>query len=148
METWRSAASHLSWGLLAAITCTLLLLEGSASSQFAPSGGALLHGEQAAPPPPPPPPGEVAEPPADTTDGADATGTAEHEQVKHDVAGFDKTNFNGFFVQSRDGQFRLNIGAYSQLRYNLVWREIPRLASKDSPPASSWRAHASSLKGS
>ena len=125
METWRSAASHLSWGLLAAITCTLLLLEGSASSQFAPSGGALLHGEQAAPPPPPPPPGEVAEPPADTTDGADATGTAEHEQVKHDVAGFDKTNFNGFFVQSRDGQFRLNIGAYSQLRYNLVWREIP-----------------------
>ena len=43
MGTWRTAVSHLSWGLLAAITCTALLLEGSASAQFAPSGGALLH---------------------------------------------------------------------------------------------------------
>jgi hypothetical protein len=93
---------------LAAITCTALLLEGSASAQFAPSGGALLHSQEAAKPPPP-----------------DTEADAEEEQAKHDVAGFDKANFNGFFVQSRDGQFRLNIGAYTQFRYNLVWRETP-----------------------
>jgi hypothetical protein len=111
---------------LAAITCAALLLEGSASAQFAPSGGALLHSEKSAPPPPAPV--EGIDPPADTTDGADAADPAdvvEQEQVKHDIAGFDKANFNGFFVQSRDQQFRLNIGAYSQLRYNLVWRETP-----------------------
>jgi len=108
MGTWRTAVSHLSWGLLAAITCTVLLLEGSASAQFAPSGGALLHSEEATKPPPP----VTTEPP-------------EEEAVKYDIAGYDKGNFNGFFVQSRDGQFRLNIGGYSQLRYDLVWRETP-----------------------
>jgi len=122
MGTWGTSVLHLSWGLLAAITCAVLLLEGSASAQFAPSGGALLHSEQAAPPAPPV---VVTEPPADTTDGADASDAAEQEQVKHDIAGFDKANFNGFFVQSRDEQFRLNIGAYTQFRYNLVWRETP-----------------------
>ena len=108
MGTWRIAVSHLSWGLLAAISCTVLLLEGSASAQFAPSGGALLHSEEATKPPPP----VTTEPP-------------EEEAVKYDIAGYDKGNFNGFFVQSRDGQFRLNIGGYSQLRYDLVWRETP-----------------------
>mgnify|MGYP000088200237 CR=1 FL=1 len=33
-----------------------------------------------------------AQPPADTTDGADAADAAEQEQVKHDIAGFDKGN--------------------------------------------------------
>ena len=111
MGTWRTAVSHLSWGLLAAITCTALLLEGSAAAQFAPSGGALPHGEEAAKLPPP----VLTEPPVD----------AEDEQVKHDIAGFEKGNFNGFFVQSRNGEFRLNLGAYTQFRYNLVWRETP-----------------------
>ena len=122
MGTWRTAVSHLSWGLLAAITCTVLLLEGSASAQFAPSGGALLHSQEAEKPPPPE---VVTEPPADTTDEADAADAAEQEQVKHDIAGFDKANLNGFFVQSRNEEFRLNIGAYAQVRYNLVWRETP-----------------------
>ena len=67
----------------------------------------------------------ATEPPADTTDGADAADAAEQEQVKHDIAGFDKANLNGFFVQSRNEEFRLNIGAYAQVRYNLVWRETP-----------------------
>jgi len=122
MGTWRTAVSHVSWGLLAAITCTALLLEGSASAQFAPSGGALLHSQEAEKPPPPE---VVTEPPADTTDEADAADAAEQEQVKHDIAGFDKANLNGFFVQSRNEEFRLNIGAYAQVRYNLVWRETP-----------------------
>ena len=95
-----------------------LALEATAAAQFAPSGGALLHSEEATPPPPP----VVTEPPADTEE---APAADEEEQVKHDIAGFDKANFNGFFVQSRDEQFRLNIGAYTQFRYNLVWRETP-----------------------
>lgn len=82
-------------------------MEASVVAQFAPSGGALLHSEGAEKVPPP----VVTEPPAD--------------EEEHDVAGFDKANFNGFFVQSRDQQFRLNIGAYTQFRYNLVWRETP-----------------------
>lgn len=37
-------------------------------------------------------------------------------------AGYDKNSWNGFFIQSKDGEFRLNIGAYSQVRYNTNWR--------------------------
>ena len=106
MRSWSTAVPHLSRGLLVVIACTVLLLEGPASAQFAPSGGALLCSEEAAKPPPP-------------------EGVTEEEQVKHDIAGFEKGNFNGFFIQSRDGQFRLNIGAYTQFRYNLLWRETP-----------------------
>lgn len=78
---------------------------------FRPSGGALLQSQEATKPPPP----VVTELPVDT----------EKEEIKYDIAGYEKGNFDGFFVQSRDGQFRLNIGAYSQLRYDLVWRETP-----------------------
>ena len=130
MGTWSTPVSHLSWGLLAAITCTVLLLEGSASAQFAPSGGALLHGEQAAPPPPPV---AVTEPPADTTDGTDA---AEQEQVKHDIAGFDKANFNGFFVQSRDEQFRCRCSAsrgkwkLRTLVVSYVYQQFPEVVAE------------------
>ena len=92
----------------------LLAFEASAVAQFAPSGGALLHSQEAAKPPPAE---VVTDPPADTA--------TEDEQVRPDIAGFDKANFNGFFIQSRDEQFRLNIGAYTQFRYNLVWRETP-----------------------
>ena len=109
------------------VCCVALLagalgLEASATAQFAPSGGALLHSEEAAKPPP----AEVmAEPPTD------AKADAEEPQVKHDIAGYDKANFNGFFIQSRDQEFRLNIGAYSQFRYDLVWRESPPAGDRD-----------------
>ena len=33
-------------------------------------------------------------------------------------AGYEKNGWNGFFIRSKDGQFRLNIGAYTQIRYN------------------------------
>ena len=99
-----------------ALLAGALGVEVSATAQFAPSGGALLHSEEAAKPPPAE---VVAEPPPDVKVDA------EEPQVEHDIAGFDKGNFNGFFIQSRDEQFRLNIGAYTQFRYNLVWRETP-----------------------
>jgi hypothetical protein len=98
-------------GLLVFLIAAALSAEATAAAQFAPSGGALLHSEEATKPPPP----VITEPPAD----------AEKEEIKYDIAGYDKGNFDGFFVQSRNGQFRLNIGAYSQLRYDLVWRETP-----------------------
>jgi len=41
------------------------------------------------------------------------------------TAGYDKTDGNGFFIRSEDSQFRLNIGAYTQARYNINWREAP-----------------------
>jgi len=98
-------------GLRFSLIGTVLLVKAAAAAQFAPSGGALLDSEEAAKPPPP----VTTEPPAD----------AEEEEIQYEIAGYDKGNFDGFFVQSRNGQFRLNIGAYSQLRYNLVWRETP-----------------------
>ena len=80
-----------------------LLIDVSAGAQFAPSGGAGLQAE------------ESTEPGADTDAPADA------EKPQQPIAGFDKGNFNGFFIQSPDGEFRFNIGAYTQFRYNLVW---------------------------
>lgn len=41
------------------------------------------------------------------------------------TAGFHKGNLNPVFVQSKDGQFRLNLGIYTQARYNMVVRETP-----------------------
>lgn len=37
------------------------------------------------------------------------------------VAGYEKNGLNGFFIQSPNGLFRLNIGGFTQLRYNLTW---------------------------
>ena len=39
------------------------------------------------------------------------------------VAGFDKTSFNPIFIQSSDEKFRLNLGMYTQFRYNMNFRE-------------------------
>lgn len=41
------------------------------------------------------------------------------------TAGYDKTAANGFFIRSKDGSFRLNIGAYSQPRFDANWRDAP-----------------------
>lgn len=43
------------------------------------------------------------------------------------VAGFDPRATNGFFLRSPDGLFRLNIGAYTQIRYGINERQ-------DAPP--------------
>lgn len=41
------------------------------------------------------------------------------------TAGYDKAAMNGFFIRSEDGSFRLNIGAYTQARYDVNWRDAP-----------------------
>lgn len=41
------------------------------------------------------------------------------------TAGYEKNSTNGFFMGSKDGQFRLNIGLYAQARYDVNWRETP-----------------------
>lgn len=73
-------------------------LEGRAVAQFSPSGGALLDSKG---------------------------GVQPEKDAPVDNAGYDKGNFDGFFIQSSDGQFRLNLGAWAQLRYAGVWRETP-----------------------
>jgi len=41
------------------------------------------------------------------------------------TAGYDKNSADGFFIRSKDEQFRLNIGAYTQARYDINWRDAP-----------------------
>jgi len=38
-------------------------------------------------------------------------------------AGYDKNSTNGFYIKSADDQYRLNLGAYTQLRYNANHRK-------------------------
>jgi len=38
------------------------------------------------------------------------------------VAGFDTNTAQPIFIQSKDGQFKLNLGLYTQVRYNMNWR--------------------------
>jgi len=52
---------------------------------------------------------------ADSSDSGDQRATA----------GYEKNGWNGFWIGSEDGEFRLNIGAYSQIRYNMNWRTRP-----------------------
>lgn len=47
------------------------------------------------------------------------------------TAGFDKNAVNGFYIKSADDEFRLNIGAYAQLRYNANWRDKPSNGDED-----------------
>ena len=41
------------------------------------------------------------------------------------TAGYDKNASNGFFIRSEDQDFLLSIGAYTQPRANLNWRDAP-----------------------
>jgi len=41
------------------------------------------------------------------------------------TAGYEKIPTNGFFIRSKDEEFRLNIGAYTQARYDINWRDAP-----------------------
>ena len=43
----------------------------------------------------------------------------------YDVAGFDKGELNPFYIQSRGGRFRLNVGAYTEFRYTANLRQTP-----------------------
>jgi len=39
------------------------------------------------------------------------------------TAGYEKNAANGFFIRSKDELFRLNVGAYTQARYDINWRD-------------------------
>jgi len=65
----------------------------------------------------PPPPEYAAEAAADEA--------PPEEKEEFPTAGYEKNGFNGFFIQSKDGLFRLNIGGYTQLRYNMNWIQDP-----------------------
>lgn len=41
------------------------------------------------------------------------------------TAGYEKSPVNGAFVQSSDGEFRLQLGVYTQVRHNSNWRDAP-----------------------
>ena len=38
------------------------------------------------------------------------------------TAGYDTSQYNPTFIQSSNGQFKLNLGLYTQVRYNMNWR--------------------------
>ncbi len=59
--------------------------------------------------------------PADSSDAGNSRVTA----------GYEKNGWNGFWIGSEDGEFRLNIGAYTQVRYNTNWRTRPDSAQTD-----------------
>lgn len=61
---------------------------------------------------------DATEPPSDVA-VSDSTGIE---------AGYEKNGWNGFFIRSKDGEFRLNIGAYTQVRYSANWRTRPDTA--------------------
>jgi hypothetical protein len=70
----------------------------------------------------------ASDPPAqqeDTASAADAGADADADKEGALTAGYDKTAMNGFFIRSEDESFRLNIGAYTQARYDVNWREAP-----------------------
>lgn len=47
------------------------------------------------------------------------------QEIEHEVAGFEKGALNAFFIQSRSGRFRLNLGAFTQFRYTGNIRQSP-----------------------
>lgn len=47
------------------------------------------------------------------------------------TAGYEKNGWNGFWIGTEDGEFRLTIGAYTQVRYNMNWRTRPDTAQTD-----------------
>ncbi|UCE88396.1 MAG: hypothetical protein JSW10_08550 [Pseudomonadota bacterium] len=51
--------------------------------------------------------------------------TSDRDSETPITAGYEKNTANGFFIRSKDGKFRLNIGAYTQARYDINWREAP-----------------------
>lgn len=51
--------------------------------------------------------------------------TGENDSELAKTAGYDKNSDNGFFFNTKDGAFSLNIGAYTQARYDLNWRDTP-----------------------
>ena len=71
---------------------------------------------------------ETAEPEAGAADpqGNPAkSSSSKTSSAKALPAGYDKGALNGFFIRTEDDSFRLNIGAYTQPRYDVNWRDAP-----------------------
>lgn len=52
--------------------------------------------------------------------------TNENDSKLAKTTGYDKSSDNGFFFNTKDRSFSLNIGAYTQARYDLNWRNTPK----------------------
>jgi hypothetical protein len=50
------------------------------------------------------------------------------------VAGYEPSPVNGAFVQNSNGHFRLQFGAYTQVRWTANWRDAPTAESDDPAP--------------
>jgi hypothetical protein len=71
---------------------------------------------------------ETHDPNAQTQADGQSDGKASDDKSVSELpltAGYEKNSSNGFFIRSKDGQFRLNIGAFTQVRYDLNWRDAP-----------------------
>ncbi|MEA3413341.1 MAG: porin [Pseudomonadota bacterium] len=81
-----------------------------------------LRGEEE-PPTPAPVAIPATQPPAEKApETVAATDEPDTEPESKITAGYNKNAVNGFFIGDESGQFRLNIGAYTQVRYNTNWR--------------------------
>ena len=62
------------------------------------------------------------------TEGAEQVETQDAREDSAETpltAGYEKNPANGVFIRSKDGQFRLNIGLFTQARYDVNWRDAP-----------------------
>lgn len=66
----------------------------------------------------------------DTRAGTVNIKEAEGEQP---IAGYERSPGNGFFVQSSNGEFRLQLGGYTQVRWNANWRTAPEALAGEPP---------------
>lgn len=67
-------------------------------------------------------------PPEVETDGGDLTSDGHEGDQDGEVpltAGYERVAGNGFFVRSKDDLFRLNIGIYTQARFDVNWLDAP-----------------------
>jgi len=69
--------------------------------------------------------------PATAQDAQEAPADSAAAEKTKITAGFEKNGWNGFWIGSEDGEFRLNIGAYTQVRYNMNWRTRPDSTQAD-----------------
>lgn len=63
--------------------------------------------------------------PAGFIDARAGTVVIEDYEGEQAVAGYEPSPVNGFYVQSRNGDFRLQLGGYTQIRWNANWRTAP-----------------------
>jgi hypothetical protein len=71
---------------------------------------------------------EEDQPPDSQTESGDQANDGDQQDRDSEIpltAGYEKNSTNGVFIRSKDEQFRLNIGLYTQFRYDINWRDAP-----------------------